>query len=36
MISRMTGFYSHERAATGSANFVVRDQLAFDNRATVS
>ena len=32
MIRGMAGFDSDERAATSRANFVVRDQLAFDDR----
>jgi hypothetical protein len=27
----MAGFDGYERSATGSANFVVREQLAFNN-----
>jgi hypothetical protein len=36
VICRMTGFYGDERSATGRTNFVVRDQLAFDECAIVS
>lgn len=36
MICGMARLYSYERAATSSANFIVRDQLAFDNGAIVS
>ena len=36
MISGMARFDGDERAATGRANFVVRYQLAFDNRFVVT
>jgi hypothetical protein len=36
VIRGMAGFDCDERSATGGTNFVVRDQLAFDNRAIVS
>ena len=36
MVSRVARFYSYESAPTGGANFIVRDQFAFDHSAIFS